>query len=346
MARKPKNAGSGVTLKEVAEALGFSMMTISRVINNRPNVNEGTRKRVLKKAQEMGYFPNHIAKSLVSSKTYTIGVTIPEISHSFFPEVVRGIEEVTYNMKYQLFLVNTAESFEREVGAINSLRSKRVDGVMVSSSLKTDEYSYYKQVINSGLPIVFFDRCIEGIGASCIGVDDESGSRKITEHLISHKYKDIAHLSGPVKVSIGKERLAGYLDAMKRHHLPVKDNWIVESGFNESGGYKAMKKLLDLPKELRPRAVFAVNDPVAFGAMDAVRDEGLSVPDDIAIVGFTDDVRAKLVSCPLTTVHQPAYEVGKKAAQKLIRTIENNSEPPENIKVITTLKIRSSCGCK
>lgn len=178
MARKANSKGSNVTLKEVARALGVSTMTISRAINNRPNVDESTRKRIIDKAREMGYMPNHVAKSLVSSKTYTIGVTIPEISHAFFPEVVRGIEEATYKMNYQLFLANTAESFEREIKAIDSLRSKRVDGIMVSSSQTEDDYTYYQQVINSGLPFVFFDRCIEDIGASCVGVNDESGSRQ------------------------------------------------------------------------------------------------------------------------------------------------------------------------
>lgn len=342
---KKRKTDSSITLKEVAYELGVSTMTVSRAINDRPNVDDKTRKRIIEKAREMGYTPNHVAKSLVSNKTYTIGVLIPEISHAFFPEVVRGIEEATNNMSYQLFLVNTSESFIREKKSIDALRSKRVDGILVSSSQNKDDYTYYKQVIRSGLPVVFFDRCIEDIGASCIGVNDQSGSRQITEHLISHGYHKIAHLSGPKRVSIGKYRLEGYLSAMRNHDLPVDEHWIVQSDFNETGGYKAMKELLQLPKSIRPRAVVAVNDPAAFGAIDAVRDEGLSIPHDVAIVGFTDDVRAELISCPLTTVHQPAYEVGKKAAKKLIGTIENKNEPIENIEVITSLKIRSSCGC-
>jgi DNA-binding LacI/PurR family transcriptional regulator len=344
MTRK-KKSGANVTLKEVANALGVSTMTVSRAVNNRSNVGEQTRKRIMDKAREMGYTPNHVAKSLVSSKTYTIGVIIPEISHAFFPEVVSGIEEVTYKMNYQLFLANTAEDFEREKKAVNALRSKRVDGILVSTSLNMDDFSFYEQIIRTGPPLVFFDRCIEDIGASCIGVNDESASRQITDHLVSHGYKKIAHLSGPPRVSIGMKRLEGYLESMKNHNLPVREEWIVESGFNEEGGYKAMKKLLELPETLRPRAVVAVNDPVAFGAMDAIRESGLSIPHDVAIVGFTNDIRANIISCPLTTVHQPAYDVGKKAARKLIQAIETKNEPIENIEVITSLKIRSSCGC-
>jgi len=345
MVKKSRGRSNNITLKEVAAELGVSTMTVSRAINDRPNVDAKTKQRILDVAQKMGYTPNHVAKSLVSSKTFTIGVIIPEISHSFFPEVVRGIEELTNTKYYQIFLTNTSDSFETEQKVIDALRSKRVDGILVSSSLTTDDFSYYKRIIKSGLPLVFFDRCIEDIGASCISVNDQTASRQITEHLIGHEYKKIAYLSGPKRISIGKERLDGYLSAMNKHKIEVDDRWIVEDGFNEKGGYNAMKKLLALPEESRPRAVVAVNDPVAIGAMSAIKEEGLNIPEDIAIVGFTNDIRAELMPCPLTTVHQPAYEVGKKAASKLIKTIENNNEPIENIELITSLVIRHSCGC-
>ena len=346
MVKKSQGRSNNITLKEVAAELGVSIMTVSRAINDRPNVDAKTKQKILDVAQKMGYTQNHVAKSLVSSKTYTIGVIIPEISHSFFPEVVRGIEEVTNNKNYQIFLTNTSDSFEKEKKVIGALTSKRVDGILVSSSLTTDDFTYYKQIIGSGLTIVFFDRCIEDIGVSCIGVNDQTASRQITEHLIGHEYKKIAYLSGPRRVSIGKERFDGYLSAMKKHQLEIDERYIVENGFNEKGGYEAMGKLLALPEEVRPRAVVAVNDPVAFGAMEAIKEAGLCIPGDVAIVGFTNDIRAELVSCPLTTVHQPAYEVGKKAASKLIKTIENKSEPAENIELITSLVIRRSCGCK
>lgn len=345
MPRKKRFYSPNVTLKQVADSLGVSVMTVSRAVNDKPNVQEKTRKVILERAKEMGYTPNHVAKSLVSSKTYTIGVIIPEISHAFFPEVVRGIEEVTNTLDYQLFLANTAENFKREIKAIDSFRSKRVDGVLVSSSQQEDDYSYYEQVIRSGLPMVFFDRFVEDIGASCVGVDDESASRRVTEHLISHGYTKIAHLSGPAKVTSGKKRLRGYKQAMKKHGLEVLDEWVVESGFREKGGYAAMMQLLELPAEQRPRAVVAINDPAAFGAIEAIQDAGLSVPHDVAVVGFSDDIRSSLISTPLTTMHEPAYEIGKKAAEKLIKTIENKEEPIENIEIVASLKVRSSCGC-
>lgn len=336
---------SQVTLKQIADELGISAMTVSRAINNKSNVDEKTRERVLKTAEQMGYTPNYLAKGLVSKKTNTIGVVLPEISHAFFPEVVRGIEEVTHSSDYQLILTHSAESYDRERNAIQTLRSQRVDGLLVSSCQSEKDFSLYKDVIEAGMPLVFFDRSIEGIGASCVKVNDRESSQKATEHLIGHGYKKIGHLSGPVKVSIGYERYRGYQDAMEEAGLPVKDEWVVDSGFQEEGGRRGMKKLLDLPADLRPEAVMAVNDPCAFGAMEAIYEAGLRIPEDIAIVGFTDEIRAALISCPLTTIHQPAYEVGKRGAQKLLKVIENKEEPLETIEIKTELIVRRSCGC-
>lgn len=336
--------GSEVTLKQIAEELGISAMTVSRAINNRSNVDEKTRERVLEKARSMGYTPNHIAKSLVSKKTYTVGVVVPEIAHSFFAEAIQGIEEVTFKGNYRLILTHSAEQEDREQYALETLQAQRVDGILISSAEKVTDYSTYKRIVNTKTKLVFFDRCAEGIGASCVSVDDRTGSYKITEHLIEHGYKKIAHLRGPLSVSIGKERLEGYEEALRDNDMPVEESLIIESGFHEKGGYNAMQQLLKVGKSNLPRAVFAVNDPAAFGAMDAIYDHDLSVPDDIAIVGFSDDIRANLMKSPLTTVRQPAYELGKRAAQKLIKLIENEDEPVENIEIKTELVIRESCG--
>lgn len=321
-------------------------MTVSRAINNRPNVDAKTKIDILEMADRMEYTPNHVAKSLVSSRTYTIGVVIPEISHSFFPDVVHGIEEVTKNKTYQIFLTNTSESFQTERQAIDALRSKRVDGILVSSSITDQDISYYKMLVKSGLPLVFFDRCVYDIGASCIGVNDHEASRKITEHLITrHRHARIGFISGSKQVSIAKDRYEGFADAMTAHGRTIDPDCVIEHGFNEKSGFDAMNALFTLPAAKRPRAVVAVNDPVAIGAMDAIRKAGLRVPDDIAIVGFTNDIRAELMYSPLTTVHQPAHDIGNRAATKLIRTIENRDEPVEHIFLDTKLIIRKSCGC-
>jgi len=321
-------------------------MTVSRAINNKSNVDENTREIVVAKARSMGYSPNRVAKSLLYSKTYTIGVVLPEISHSFFPEVVKGIEEVVYRKKYQLFLTNSAEDNRREKNAIETLRSHRVDGLLISCSQSTTDISYYKKLIKRGLPIVFFDRCVEGIGASCIKINDFESSVTLTKHLISHGYRRIAHLYGPQKISIGRERLGGFCQAMEESGYEIKKEWLVESGFKINDGYRAMKVLLELSPENRPKAVIAVTDPVAFGAINAIHDANLTVPDDMAVVGFSDDVKAALINPPLTTILQPGYEMGMRAARKLIDTIESNHEPVETIEIMTSLVVRRSCGTK
>lgn len=336
---------SKVTLKEVAEALGVSAMTVSRAINERTNVDEKTRERILKKAEEMGYTPNLVAKSLVSQKTFTIGVVIPEISHTFFAQVISGIENVTFKKNYQLILTNSAENFQRERKALETLISQRVDGILISCTMNKQDFSYHKQLIEKDVPLVFFDRCIQGLSVSTVSVDDRVGSKNVTQHLIDHGYKKIAYFRGP-EISIGKERFLGYLDALSENNIPVREEWIIESGFQEKGGYEAMERILQLPEKDRPRAIVTVNDPAAIGAMEAIYEHGFKVPADFAIVGFSDDIRAKFMKSPLTTIRQRPFDIGHIAAEKLIRTIENEDEPVENRVIVTELVIRESCGCE
>ena len=344
MAKDGKKTNGIVTLKEVAAALGLSTMTVSRALNDRPNVNPKTKKRIQEVAAKMGYTPNHVAKSLVSNRTYTIGVVIPEIGHAFFPEVVRGIDEISSEANYQIFLTNSSEDFEKEKRSIEALRAKRVDGILVSTSIKSTDFSFFENLRNTGIKIVFFDRCIHNLGISCIGVNDRVASRQITEHLIKKGYKKIAYLSGPPEVTIGRERLAGFREALSSAGIEINENRIVETGLTEIDGKEAMQKLLALPEEERPDAVATVNDPSALGAIEAIKEYGLSIPDDIAIVGFTNEVRASIIDPPLTTINQPAYDVGKKAADKLLRTIENENEPVENVELVANLVVRKSCG--
>ena len=309
-------------------------------------MDENTRKSVLETAKRMGYRPNHIARSLTTKRTFTIGVVLPKVSHSFFPDAIRGIEEVAYQKDYQLILTHSSEDATREMKVIESLVSKRVDGILISSAQNVRDLKHYNELLESNYPVVFFDRWMPGLSASSVRTNDEECARLITNHLIEkHGYKKIAHISGPGNVSIGAERLRGFRHAMEEHNLAINKNWIVEAAFDEKTGYEATKKLLNLPKEELPRAIFAVNDSTAFGAMEAIFDEELRIPEDVALVGFSDDKQDKLLNPPLTTVHQPAYEEGKRATQILIDMIEGKSETIEDVIVKSHLVIRKSCGC-
>lgn len=334
-----------VTAKDVAQRAGVSTMTVSRALNDRGNVDQHTRSRVIEAARMLGYIPNSIAKSLVLNRTRTIGVVVPEITHSFFPEAIRGIEEAVSGAGYHLILTHSAEDASKEREALLTLEEKCVDGILISSAQTIMDYQLYEQAMSLGIPLVFFDRCVFGIGATCVRIDDEQCAQQITAHLVNHGYTSIAHLSGPQRISIGSARQRGYLRALTEHNLACPPELIVESGLQESGGYDAMLHLLGLPEERVPRAVVAVNDPVAFGAMKAIEDEGLRIPEDVAIVGFSDDIRAALMPAPLTTVRQPAYAVGKLSAQKLLSMIEDNTTCVEDIVVQSEQVIRRSCGC-
>jgi DNA-binding LacI/PurR family transcriptional regulator len=334
-----------VTVEDVARELGVSAMTVSRVLNKKPNVDDKTREKVKQTATRLGYIPNHIARSLVTNKTYTIGVIVPEITHSFFPDVIRGIEEVVYNTGYHLLFIHSAENIKREESAIQTLEANRVDGILISMAQSVKNYSFYRKVIQTGRPIIFFDRCAKRLGTSSVSIDDVESAKQITNHLINHRYKTLAHLSGSETVSIGRDRFLGFKNALAEHGIPLREELVVESGFHEEGGYTAMMSLLRKPKNKIPRAVVAVNDPAAFGAMQAIFEEGYRIPEDIAIVGFSNDIRSAFTQTPLTTINQLPYEVGRKAAEKLLKHIENPDEPVEHIIIKTEQIIRRSCGC-
>ena len=334
-----------ITAEQLAKTLGISAMTVSRALNNHPHVHPKTRMKVMEAARRLGYSPDFIAKSLAIKKTHTIGVVVPEITHSFFPEAIRGIEEVTYDQGYHLILMHSAESADRERDALETLESKRVDGILISTAQNISDHSCYLQIVRKGTALVFFDRCVWGIGASCVSIDDERSAKQITAHLLAHRYKRIAHLAGPLKLSISKARLNGFQKALRERNLAIYRELIVESGLHEQGGYEAMRKILNLPVKLWPRAVVAVNDPAAFGAMRAISEHGLRIPDDIAIVGFSDDIRAAILTPPLTTVRQPAFDVGRKAAQRLFAQIKGVEKKAERFEIPAELIIRRSCGC-
>lgn len=336
-----------VTIKEIAYELGLSQMSVSRALNNQPKVSEKTRKKVLKTAQKLGYTPNHIAKSLVLKKTYTLGIIIPEIANTFYSEVLRGVEEITSKLGYEYMLTHSSEDVEKEIRAIKTLERKRVDGMLFSIAQAATNYETYRSLLKKGYPVVFFDRIVGGsIDASSVSIDDENSAKNITEHLIKHGYKNIAHLYGSKRLSIGRGRYKGFISALEESGLTIREELIVKSGFHVQGGYYAMQQILSLSSKKLPRAVVAVNNLSAFGAIRAIKEHGLKIPEDIAIVGFWDDVTTELIDPPLTTVNQPAYEMGKCAAKLLLKQIDEGAKESESVILDTEIIIRRSCGCK
>ncbi|MFC1565256.1 LacI family DNA-binding transcriptional regulator [candidate division KSB1 bacterium] len=335
-----------VTIKEIADKTGFSLMTVSRALNNKPYVKKKTKEEIFAVAEKLGYTANHIAKSLVSNKTNIIGVVVPEISHSFFPEVIKGIEEVIHEANYQLLFAQSDEDCLREKSAVQTFISQRVDGILISMSETTKDFELFHTIKNRGIPLVFFDRCVYDIGLSCVAIDNKKSAQIVTEYLISNGYRRIAHLICSNAPGVGDKRLEGYKCALKNNNILFDQELVAECGFDKVSGYKAMKNLLNLPGDRWPEAVVTVNDPTAYGAMKAIKESGMQIPEDMAIIGFSNDIISNLMTPSLTTVKQPAYEIGKKASQKLLSHISNSSDPVETIFLETELIIRDTCTGK
>ena len=334
-----------VTIKDIARELGISPSTVSRALKDHPDISTETKKAVHALADKLNYQPNIVALNLRQKKTNTIGVIIPELVHFFFSTVISGIEDVAYQAGYSVILAQSNESYEREKTDIKALFNSRVDGMLISVSRETKNFDHIESIISKGVPVVFYDRMYNNPNTSKVIVDDFIGAKEAVEHLIEQGYKKIAHLEGAPGLIISEDRKRGYLEALKEHHMEIKDNMIQEcpSGSQEDG-FRATKKLLAMPQP--PDAIFTNNDPMAIGAMMEIKKKGLKIPQDIGLVGFSNWSYGPLIEPPLTTVDQPGFEMGQEAARLLIRQIEagdKEQEPKPETKVLKTkLIVRDS----
>jgi len=328
------------TIIDIANKLRISPSTVSRALNDHPNLKEETKVLVRKVAQELHYSPNPIAKSLQSNRTTTIGVMVPEIKHDFFASAISGIEEVAYQSGYTIILCQSNETVEREVVNTNVLIQHRVAGIIASISQTTLNGSHFQDVVKRKIPLVFFDRIIEDDAFSSVVIDDYQSAFDAVSYLIGRGYKRIAHFSGPKELGISIKRRDGYIDALKQHQLLIPDGFICYGGLHEQDGYAAMDALIK--KNTLPDAVFAINDPVAIGAFQRIKEAGYRIPKDIAIMGFSNNKITNLIDPPLTTVDQPSFEMGRKAAEILIQIIEKGMTKPCHLVLDTKLIIRGS----
>jgi DNA-binding LacI/PurR family transcriptional regulator len=301
------------TITDIAKRLGISPSTVSRALGDHPDIKEETKDQVRKVAKKLRYFPNLIAQSLKNNQTTTIGVIVPEIKHDFFSSAISGIEEVAYQSGYTIIVCQSNESYEREVLNTNMLMHHRVVGVIVSISQNTKNGEHFQDLIRRKIPLVFFDRACNDVKASKVIIDDYKSAFDAVTYLINKGYKRIAHFSGPKELGICKNRANGYADALKQVHMSSQKEFIRYGGLHEQDGYNSMDALLK--EKMIPDAIFAVNDPVAIGAFQRIKEANLKIPDDIAIMGFSNNKITSLVDPPLTTVDQPSFEMGKKSAE-------------------------------
>ena len=307
------------TMKRIAAELGVSVTTISKVLNDQPDIGSETRARVLQHVERLGYRPNAVARSLSLKRTHTLGVVIPDLMHSFFVEIVAGIEAVMSARGYGLLLCSSGENPAKERSELEMLRARQVDGIVLASAHASGNTDLLKAVARRGCALVLIDRDDHpSVQCHRVITDDEEVGRLATDHLIGAGRRAVAHIGGP-PVLHARRRELGYTAALGDRGMTARPEWIVRAGFMEADGYRAMKELLALaPSGRAVDAVFAANDPAAIGAMKAVWEAGLSVPDDIAIVGAGDVAYGDLLRVPLTTVSWSKEEQGRRAAELLL----------------------------
>ncbi|MHB2149027.1 LacI family DNA-binding transcriptional regulator [Calditrichota bacterium LG25] len=330
------------TIKDIAAKLNLHYTTVSRALRDHPDVNEETKRLVKETAQKMNYRPNYLARSLKRQKSNSIGVIVPEIKHHFFSAVISGIEEVAYQAGYVILVAQSNEQMKREIMNLNAFISSHVSGLLVSISQTTTDSDHFKKYLQQDGKIVFFDRVCEDLQVSKVVVDDYEGAYQATEYLIKKGYQKIGHLAGSKNLNISQNRYRGYIDALTKHGITPRSEYIYWAGLQEQDGRDGMAALLELAEP--PDAIFAVNDPVAIGAYDVLKQKGLRIPDDMGIVGFSNNPISSFVNPPLTTVHQPAYEMGKKAAELLLQQIDSQEEEVSLVKEVlkTRLIVRES----
>lgn len=322
-----------VTIKDIARELGISPSTVSKALKGHPDISAETKKAVRELVEKWNYKPDPIALSLQGGLTKTIGVIVPEIVHYFFSTVISGIEDIAYDSGYHVMFCQSNESYEREVKAVSTLLSSRVDGILVSLCKMTGSFEHFQRIRDAGLPLVFFDRICDEIETDRVIVDDEAGAFEATQYLINTGCKNIVHLSGPGNLLIGQNRKNGFVKALKENNFQVREEDIIKCD-TASEARIIVPEILKRP--LKPDGIFAVNDLTAAEAMRMVKLNGLQVPDDISIIGFTSGMISDLTDPPLTSVEQHGYIVGKEAVNILISRIEKTGDPAFITRTIKT----------
>jgi LacI family transcriptional regulator len=309
---------TGVTIVDIARKVGVSAMTVSRALRGSSEISEATRLRIVRCAEEMSYRPNRWARMLVTRRSSIVGLIVPDIAHSYFAEITRGIEEVIEKAGYSLLLCHSRMDPGRERREIDTLVGSRVEGLIVASEQSEKSADAFLHLQSERMPFVLIDRFFPGHNFPTVRVDDLNAGRLATEHLISLGHRHIAHIQGPA-LSPATLRLRGYLETLRKHKIPHRKDYVVRGRFDMESGREAMHQLLAL--EPRPTAVFAGNDPMAIGAVYACREAGVAVPGDVSIIGSGNIEGAYHPNPFLTTIDWPRVDLGRKAGALLLAAI-------------------------
>ncbi|MDZ7691137.1 MAG: LacI family DNA-binding transcriptional regulator [Balneolaceae bacterium] len=320
------------TIYDIADKLDITASTVSRALNGNPTISKSTKKLVRETAEKMNYQTNSIAAALRQGKSYTVGIIIPNADRNFFASVIRGIEDVVNKSGYNIIICQSNDSYVKEEANINTLIRAQVDGILASYAKETIEFDHYKEVLEHDIPLVFFDRTNESLNVGSVVIDDFRGAYKATTHLIEQGYKRIVHFAGPKNVSIYKERRRGYVEAIREHGLPVDEKLIMQCGLQIEDGRKLAKKFLQ--SDELPDAIFSASDFSAVGAMEVFKNEDIAIPEQVAIVGFSNESFTSFVDPGLTTVDQHSIEMGNYAARQFLDIIEGKVSITRSTKTV------------
>ncbi|MFB3895275.1 MAG: LacI family DNA-binding transcriptional regulator [bacterium] len=341
-----------ITIRDIAKLSGFSRSTVSLVLNKNPRISKQTQDKILRIIKQEKYQPNIIARRLAERRSLMVGVVLPQTSHVFsdfyFSEAISGISDVLMQSEYKLMLLVVTPEFRDKKMYLSLFEERYIDGMLLLGML-TDE-PMVSQLQKKNYPILLVNSAMPGINA--VLADNQLGAKRATEHLIHLGHKKIGLIKGLENTTTGIDRITGFIQAMKHYKLPIKPEWVAPGNFSEESGYICMQNIL--ASRVLPTAVFISNDMMAIGAIRAIREKGLSVPKDVAIVGGDDIKLAAYIEPPLTTIHQDMYEIGKLAAQELIAIIHSAkglpvkmvTKMPHTKMLGTKLVIRKSCGAK
>lgn len=328
-------------LDDVAKKAGVSIATVSRVINNSQKVNPKTRIKVQQVIKELKFSPNRVAKRLRNrnASSNLLGVLIPDIQNPFYVEVLRGIEDVAYENKYALIMCNFSQDEKKEQLYLDILQSEGIDGLIAAPTHEHDQKVI--NLVKTGLPMVCVDRGLLDVDVDLVAVENTKGAYMAVDHLAKSGYKRIAYISGLPQIPSSKQRENGYLEALTANNLEIDRKLIKYGDSRHESGVKLCEELLNLSNP--PDAVFTGNNLITLGALETIHSKGLKIPDEIAIIGFDDMYWSISLNPPLTAVKQPAYEIGKRAAELLIQRINDPQRSTVNMILKTELMIRNSC---